>query len=147
LRRRDVVRRLAVAVAVWALALGGRAQAGDSVDAPLSGKVGDAARGRAIVLDRASGNCLICHHVPISSEPFQGDIGPDLAGVGGRLTAGQLRLRLIDQSVLNPTTMMPPYHRVVGLVRVAPQYEGKPILDAQQIEDVVAWLVSLKEAP
>ena len=139
--------RLAVALSAWALVLGGGVQAGDAVDAPIDGKVGEVGRGRAIVLDRASGNCLICHHVPVLYEPFQGNIGPDLAGVGGRLTAGQLRLRLMDQSVLNPSTMMPPYHRVMGLVRVAPQFDGKPILDAQQIEDVVAWLVSLKEAP
>lgn len=120
---------------------------GDAIEAPLGGRTGDALRGRGIVTDRALGNCLICHHVPIPSEPFQGDAGPDLAGAGARLTPGQLRLRLVDQSLINPETMMPPFYRVQDLKRVAPAFARKPILDEQQVEDVVAWLVSLKEVP
>lgn len=121
------------------------AVAGDAVPEPLGGRTGDPARGRAIVLDRAAGNCLICHRVPVPEEPFQGDVGPDLTGVGARFGAGQIRLRLIDQSRLNPDTVMPPYYRVDGLTRVAAPFAGRPVLDAQQIEDVVAWLASLKE--
>ena len=118
--------------------------AGDAIPAPLAAKTGDAVRGRRIVLDRANGNCLICHKVPEPGESFQGDLGPDLAGVGGRLTPGQLRLRLVDQSRLNPATVMPPYHRIEGLVRVAQKWQGRPVLDAQALEDVVAYLAGLK---
>ena len=118
---------------------------GGAIPEPLAGAVGDAARGRRIVLDRATGNCLICHKVPEPGEPFQGELGPDLAGVGGRLDAGELRLRLVDQSRLNPATVMPPYHRVEDLLRVARQHQGKPVLGAQEIEDVVAYLGQLRQ--
>lgn len=118
---------------------------GDAVPSPLNGVEGDPERGRAIILDRSKGNCLICHKFPIEGQPFQGEIGPPMAGVGSRLTKGQIRLRLIDQSRINPETIMPPYYRVEGLTNVAPEYRGKPALDAQEIEDVVAYLASLTE--
>ena len=118
---------------------------GDAIPDPIGGLAGDAARGRVLVLDRTVGNCLICHKVPEPSERFMGELGPDLTGVGGRLSAGQLRLRLIDQSLLNPKTLMPPYYRVDGLKRVAERYRGRPVLDAQQLEDVVAYLTSLRD--
>jgi len=119
---------------------------GDAVTAALDGKAGEAARGRAIVLDRQVGNCLICHAVPNEpQELFQGDIGPALAGIGSRLSAAQIRLRVIDQRRLNPQSVMPPFYRVDGLNRVAARYAGKPVLDAQQIEDIVAYLAGLKE--
>jgi len=118
---------------------------GDSVPEPLGGLTGDAARGERLVLDRSIGNCLICHKVPVPSEPFMGELGPDLSGVGARLNAAQIRLRLIDQARLNPRTLMPPNYRVDGLTRVAERYRGKPVLDAQQIEDVVAYLASLRD--
>lgn len=117
---------------------------GDAIPAPLGGKIGDAARGRALVLDRTQGNCLICHQVPEPNEPFQGTIGPGLAGVGARLDAGQLRLRLIDAGLLNPQTVMPPYFRTEGLRDVAPAFRDRPALTAQEIEDVVAYLASLR---
>ncbi|MBX9925678.1 MAG: sulfur oxidation c-type cytochrome SoxX, partial [Hyphomicrobiaceae bacterium] len=82
---------------------------------------------------------------PVKGEAFQGNLGPDLAGVGGRLTAGQIRYRLIDQSRLNAETLMPPYYRVDGLTRVADRFRGQTALSAQHIEDVVAWLVTLTE--
>jgi L-cysteine S-thiosulfotransferase len=118
---------------------------GDAIAAPLDGLTGNPANGRALVLDRETGNCLICHQVPIAGEPFQGDLAPSLAGAGARLTAGQIRYRLVDQSKLNPATLMPAYHRVEGLTRVAARYRGKPVFSAQQIEDVVAWLATLKD--
>jgi L-cysteine S-thiosulfotransferase len=118
---------------------------GDSIPQPLDGLSGDSERGRRLVLDRETGNCLICHQVPVPREPSQGDLGPSLAGVGNRLSAGQLRLRLVDQSKLNPATIMPPYHRIEGLTRVAGKYRSKPVFSAQEIEDVVAWLATLKE--
>lgn len=79
------------------------------------------------------------------AERLPATIGPDLRGVGSRLTAGQIRLRLVDSSVLNPETVMPAYHRMDGLVRVGQAWRGRPVLSAQQIEDAVAWLVTLKE--
>jgi len=118
---------------------------GDAIPAPIEARTGDAARGAALVLDRETGNCLICHQVPVASEPFQGDVGPSLAGVGSRLSAGQLRLRLVDQARVNPATLMPSYYRVDGLTRVASKYRGRPVFSGQEIEDVVAWLAALKE--
>lgn len=117
---------------------------GDAILTPLTATPADPARGRAIVLDRAGGNCLICHRVPEPAEPFQGTIGPDLTGVGQRLSAGQLRLRLVDQSRLNPATMMPPFYRTQNLMRVDTRYAGQPVLTAAEIEDVVAYLAALK---
>lgn len=119
--------------------------AGDTIPAPLAGLAGNAMRGRELVADRETGNCLICHQVPMTGEPSQGDLGPSLVGVGGRLTVGQLRYRLVDQSRLNPATMMPPYHRVDRLTRVAPRFRDKPVFTAQDIEDVVAWLATLQD--
>lgn len=118
---------------------------GDSIPDPLGGMRGDAASGQRIVVDREVGNCLICHAAPNLDEPFQGEIGPPLAGVGSRLSEGQIRLRLVDQSRLNPATLMPPYYRIHGLINVAPQYRGRPALTAQQVEDVVAYLASLRD--
>lgn len=122
---------------------------GDAVEMPLGGVVGDAARGLGIVRDRRKGNCLICHAmpraIPLADEPFQGVIGPPLDGVARRLTVGQIRLRMIDQSRINPATIMPPFYRVENLRDVAPEYGDKPALDAQEIEDVVAYLATLKE--
>lgn len=119
----------------------------DAIDAPLQGLRGDAARGRAIVADRTRGLCLLCHRGPFPEERAQGDLGPDLAGTGDRWTEGQLRLRIVDARRANPASVMPPYHRVDGLERVAPAFRGRPILDAQQVEDVVAFLVTLRGTP
>jgi sulfur-oxidizing protein SoxX len=111
----------------------------------LTGAPGDAARGRAIVASRTVGLCLLCHGAPIPEERFQGTLAPSLAGAGSRATPGQLRLRVADAARLNPDTIMPPYYRLDGLTRVAKNFQGKTILTAGQIEDVVAYLASLKE--
>jgi sulfur-oxidizing protein SoxX len=118
---------------------------GDRIPARLVGLAGSAEAGRRIVLDRETGNCLICHRVPEPAERFQGNLGPDLTGIGRRLDADQLRLRLVDQSRLNPETIMPPYYRTSGLVRVSPTRAGSPALSAEQIEHVVAYLAGLTE--
>ena len=118
---------------------------GDEIPASLTGAPGDPERGREIVGNRQIGLCLLCHTGPFPQERFQGNLAPDLAGAGARASAGQLRLRIVDASRLNPNTIMPPYYRVDGLTRVAANYRGKPILSAEQIEDVVAFLVTLKE--
>jgi sulfur-oxidizing protein SoxX len=90
------------------------------------------------------GLCLLCHSGPFPEERFQGNLAPDLGGVGTRLSAAEIRLRIIDASRVNPGTIMPPYFRTEKLERVAPAYRGKTVLTAQQIEDVVAFLVTLK---
>jgi sulfur-oxidizing protein SoxX len=117
----------------------------DAIPAPLAGLAGDASRGAAVVKNRETANCLICHSIPDPRERFMGDIGPPLAGVGSRLTPGQLRLRLVDPTLLNPAVAMPAYHRIAGLTRVDEQYRGQPVLTAQEIEDVVAYLATLKD--
>jgi sulfur-oxidizing protein SoxX len=105
---------------------------------------GDAARGRAIVVDRQTGMCLLCHSGPFPEERFQGDLAPDLAGVGARLSAQELRLRLTDPRRLNPASIMPSYSRTEGLWRVAPERRGRPLLTPQQLADVVAFLGTLR---
>jgi len=117
----------------------------DAITAPLNGLIGDAARGAAILRNRETANCLICHAIPDPAERFMGDLGPSLAGVGARLTPAQMRLRLVDPTLLNAAAIMPAYHRVDGLVRVDERFLGRPVLDAQEIEDVVAYLTTLKE--
>lgn len=104
---------------------------------------GDPQRGREVISGREA-NCLLCHAVAETGVRFMGDIGPPLSGVGLRLSEGQLRLRIVDSSRLNPETLMPSYYKVDGLVRVAPAFRGKPVLTAQQVEDVVAYLKTLK---
>lgn len=118
---------------------------GDAIPRSLTGQAGDAVRGRAIVANRSVGLCLLCHSGPIAEERFQGDLAPSLAGAGGRWSEGQLRLRIVDASRLNADTIMPPYYRTTGLQRVARAFEGKTVLTAAQIEDVVAYLVTLKD--
>jgi sulfur-oxidizing protein SoxX len=118
---------------------------GDGIPAPLPGTAaGDAARGRAIVASRQTGLCLLCHRAPIAEERQQGTLATDLAGAGSRWSTAQLRLRVADSKRLDPGSLMPAYHRTEGLERVGAAWQGKPVLEAQQIEDVVAWLMTLK---
>jgi sulfur-oxidizing protein SoxX len=105
---------------------------------------GDPARGRQIVANRQVGLCLLCHTAPVPEERFQGDLAPDLKGVGARLSEAQIRERIVDPSRATPDTIMPAYYKTDGLTRVAPAYQGKTILTAEQIDDVVAYLVTLK---
>jgi L-cysteine S-thiosulfotransferase len=133
------------AALVAAAGLLGVAHAQDSMPQSLTGAPGDPARGRAIVVNRQVGLCLLCHSGPFPDERFQGNLAPDLKGVGARLSEGQLRQRIVDSSRINPATIMPAYHRTERLVRVAPAWRGKPILTAEQIEDVVAFLTTLRE--
>ncbi|MBI4967735.1 MAG: sulfur oxidation c-type cytochrome SoxX [Rhodospirillales bacterium] len=118
---------------------------GDAIPMPLAGAKGDAKRGQAIVGDRQVGLCLLCHPGPFANERAQGTIGPDLRGAGARWSEGQLRLRLVDSQKVNPETIMPPFHRTQGLSRVAGAFRGRPILDAQQIEDAVTYLQTLTD--
>jgi L-cysteine S-thiosulfotransferase len=138
-------------VAAFALPCASHAQAlrnyaivADAIPESLTGKSGDAAKGRALVLNRTS-TCILCHSGPFPEERFQGDLAPDLAGAGSRWSEGQLRLRLVDAASLNAATIMPSYYRVEGLNRTGPAWRGKPILSAEQIEDMVVYLGTLRE--
>jgi len=155
--RRRHRRALAVAAAVAAAGLSisaspGLAQTGlrayeitgDAIVQPLTGTPGDAARGQRIVADRSLGLCLLCHRGPFPNEA-QGTLAPDLAGAGARWSEGQLRLRIVDARRLNPATIMPSYYRSDGLERVGSAWRDQPVLDPQQIEDVVAFLRTLRD--
>lgn len=116
-----------------------------AIAASLTGVPGDPQKGRQVVVNRQLGNCLACHAITVlKNEPFHGNTGPSLDGVAGRLTEGEIRLRLVDGTQVNPDTMMPSFYRIEGLNRVLPQFQGKPVLTAEQIEDVVAFLKTLK---
>jgi sulfur-oxidizing protein SoxX len=136
--------RLAAAlVALGCLASAAHGQEG--LPESLTGAPGDAARGRAIVVNRQVGLCLLCHSGPFPEERLQGNLATDLRGAGRRWSEAQLRLRIVDSGRVTPGTIMPGYHRTEGLARVAPAYRGKPILTAEQIEDVVAFLATLTD--
>lgn len=117
---------------------------GDAIPESLTGTPGDPVRGKAIVASRQTGLCLLCHSAPLPEEKFQGTIGPDLKGAGSRYTEGELRLRIVDPGRFNPDTIMPAYYRLDGLDRVAPAFAGKTILTAKQIEDVIAFIMTLR---
>jgi sulfur-oxidizing protein SoxX len=145
------MRKLATVLAMIALApqalraeLAPVAIVGDAIPQPLTSEAGDPVRGRAIVTDRQKGLCLLCHVGPFPDQRFQGDMAPDLAGAGSRWSSAQLRLRIVDGSRLSPATIMPSYYRIEGLARVAPAFKDAPILTAQQVEDVVAFLTTLQ---
>jgi L-cysteine S-thiosulfotransferase len=117
---------------------------GDAIPTSLTDTPGDAARGRALVVERTS-TCILCHSGPFPEQRFQGDVAPSLAGTGSRWSEGEIRLRLVDASRLNAATIMPSYYRIDGLSRVGRAWQDKPILSAEQIEDIVAYLVTLRE--
>jgi sulfur-oxidizing protein SoxX len=118
--------------------------ADDMMTAPLTNVPGDAARGRAIVVNRQLGLCLLCHTGPFAEERFQGSLAPDLGGAGARWSEGQLRLRIVDSRRVSAQTIMPSYYRSSALERVGAAWQGRTILDAQQVEDVVAFLRTLQ---
>ncbi|MGE0668392.1 MAG: sulfur oxidation c-type cytochrome SoxX [Sphingomonadales bacterium] len=116
---------------------------GDAIPASLTGAPGDPDRGRAIFTAREGGHCVLCHAVAGLDAEFQGNVGPELSDVGARLTPGQIRLRIVDASLLNPDTVMPAYYRIHGLNQVSHGLDGKPVLSSGQIEDLVAYLAAL----
>jgi len=116
---------------------------GDSIFESLSAMPGDATRGRAIVASRQTGLCLLCHSGPFPEERFQGNLAPELTVSSAPLSAPQLRARMVEASRFNPNTIMPAYYKTGHLNRVAPKFTGQTILNGQEIEDVVAFLVSL----
>ena len=127
--------------------LAGIVVVGDGIPEPLTAAPGDPGRGRAIVVNRQVGLCLLCHRGPFAATPEerqQGTLATDLAGAGARWSEAQLRLRIVDSRRLNTETVMPAYHRAHGLARVGVAWQGRTILDAQQVEDVVAFLRTLR---
>lgn len=112
---------------------------------PLTSNAGNAERGKQIVLDRERGDCVVCHAMPLPDRQFHGTVGPPLDGVGHRYTEGSLRLRVVDAKAFNPQSVMPAYHRGRGLTAVRTTLKNVPILSAQEIEDVVAYLVTLTD--
>jgi len=142
---RSALAAIVAAVFMLGVAQSHVAQGQDAIPQSLTGAKGDPARGRAIVANRQVGLCLLCHSGPFPEERFQGNLAPDLRGAGSRWTEGQLRLRIVDSSRINPASIMPAYHRTEGLVRVASAWRDKPVLTAEQIEDVVAFLMTLRD--
>jgi L-cysteine S-thiosulfotransferase len=118
---------------------------GDGIPQPLTADAPNVENGRRIVTERQTGLCVLCHSGPFPEARFQGDIATNLAGTGARWSEAQLRLRMVDASQINPQTLMPSYYRTQGLERVSAQYRGQSVLNAQQIEDVVAFLQTLKD--
>jgi len=117
---------------------------GDAIAAPLASVPGDVARGRALLVAREPANCVLCHAIPDAAIRQSGDVGPSLAGVGARLSDGQLRLRVVDYVRVNPAAAMPSYYRVAGLTRVAAASRDRPLLAAGDVEDLVAYLATLR---
>ncbi len=117
---------------------------GDGIPQPLTTTPGDAGRGRAIVASRQQGLCLLCHSGPFPEERAQGNLASNLEGAGKRWNEAQLRLRIVDARRLDPGALMPAFHRSSGPERVGRAWQGRPILDAQQVEDVVAFLRTLQ---
>ncbi len=115
-----------------------------SIPQPLTDQPGDAARGMDVAVNRKLGNCLACHIMPIEGQPFHGEVGPDLSAVGATYSEGELRLRVVNPKVINPDSIMPAFYRADGLHRVMKQFQGKTVLTAQQVEDVVAYLMTLQ---
>ncbi len=145
MRMRGQVLPMLLALVLWQAASARAVEVADNAIAlPLDGLSGDAARGRAIVASRQQGLCLLCHSGPIAEERFQGTLAPGLDGAGLRWSAAQLRLRLVDSRRLNPDSIMPAYYRADGLQQVGREWRGKTLFTAQQLEDVVAYLETLK---
>jgi sulfur-oxidizing protein SoxX len=115
----------------------------DTIPVSLTGVAGDPAKGKKLAVNRKKGNCLACHAMPIPEQQFHGEVGPDLSGVGNRMTKAELRLRLVNSKALNPDTIMPAFHKV-ALNRVLKKFKGKTILGAQEIEDIIAYISTLK---
>jgi len=117
--------------------------ANDVSPASLTGSKGDPVRGRALVANRQVGLCLLCHSGPFPEERFQGNLAPDLRSAA-RLSEGEIRQRIVDPRRANPDSIMPAYYDTSGLTRVAPAFRGKTILSAEQVEDVVAYMLTLR---
>ncbi len=156
MRTRVMVAALAVSVAIGGAAVAAERQVTEqgitytivdeqAIPQSLTGKPGDPDKGRKVFINRKLGNCLACHQVSaLADEPYHGNVGPSLDGVASRLSEGEMRLRIVDPKVVNPDTIMPAFFRSTGLHDVLKKFQGKTILTAEQVEDVVAFLKTLK---
>ena len=117
----------------------------DMIPQSLTGAPGDPVNGRKVAINRKKGNCLACHQMPIPEQQFHGEISPDLSGVGARYTEAELRMRVVDPKVFNEDTIMPAFYKNAGLHRVLKGFQGETMLSAQEVEDVVAYLMTLKD--
>lgn len=117
---------------------------GNSIPKSLTGKAGDAKKGRALAIDRKMGNCLACHAMPIPEQAFHGEVGPSLEGIASRMSEGEMRLRIVNPKVVNKGTIMPAFYKKDGFTGVLKKFKGKTILSAAQIEDIIAYLKTLK---
>jgi sulfur-oxidizing protein SoxX len=146
---------LAAAIMSVGLGLAGAVQAGEPVSfevvdmgipASLTGKAGDPQSGKLAMIDRKLGNCLACHKVStLDEQPFHGEVGPPLDGAGSRWNEAELRLIVADSKSVFPGSIMPAFHTTEGRHRVMKKFQGETILTAQQVEDVVAFLKTLKD--
>jgi sulfur-oxidizing protein SoxX len=116
----------------------------DAIATSLTGKVGDPVNGKKLAINRKKGNCLACHSMPIPEQAFHGNIGPSLKGISNRYSEGELRLRIVNPKVLNSETIMPAFYKADGFNRVMKKFAGKTIISAQEVEDIVAYLMMLK---
>lgn len=122
-----------------------KAKVGDGVPKSITGKPGDAKIGRATAINRKKGNCLACHTLPAPEQADHGNIGPSLSDIASRMSAAEMRLRIIDPKIVNPDTIMPSFYKKTGFHRVQKKWQGKTVLKAQDVEDIVAYLLTLKE--
>ena len=134
-----------LAAAVIGLALPGSALAQGTLPRPAGIAPGDVAEGARLVADRQKSLCVLCHSGPFPNPHLQGNLAPDLSGIGARLTQDEIRLRVTDMKRLNPDSLMPTYVASQGGERVGTAWRGRPILAEQEIEHIVAYLASLKE--
>ena len=115
-----------------------------SIPLSLTGKRGDPVNGRKVVIHRKKGNCLACHVMPIKEQPYHGQVGPELIGVASRYEEGEIRLLIVNAKKINEDTIMPAFYKNEGFNRIRKKFKGKTILSAQEVEDVVAYLMTLK---
>ncbi len=116
----------------------------NAIDKSLTGKPGNAANGRKLAINRKKGNCLACHVMPVPEQPYHGNVGPSLMGVASRLSEGEVRLRIVNPKMFNPETIMPAFYRKDGFVRVLKKFQGKTMLSASDVEDLIAYTMTLK---
>ena len=117
----------------------------DAIKASLTGKAGDAAKGKKLAVNRKKGNCLACHVISdLKDQPFHGDVGPSLDGVADRYSEGEIRLRIVNPKTSNEDTIMPAFYRTKGLFRLIKKFKGKTVLSAQEVEDLVAYMMTMK---
>lgn len=119
----------------------------DAIKASLTGKAGDPGNGKKVFLNRRKGNCLACHVVSsLKDQPYHGEVGPPLDGTASRWSEGELRLRIVNPKALNEDTIMPSFYRADGFHRVLKKFKGKTVISAQEVEDVLAYIMTFKDA-